>query len=133
MLKWRLHESSILRNRQTFLKKHALNYIPNKKFIYFPLPVQPESQSYAWAPFYVNTISIVENIAKSMPISHLLFVKEHPGQKDKLFRSIEFYEKILSLSNVRLIHQDVNNFEMISKSDLVLLINSSSGFQLIQT
>jgi len=129
MLKWRLHAFSILRSRQTFLKKHALNYIPDKKFIYFPLPVQPESQSYAWAPFYVNTISIVENIAKSIPISHLLFVKEHPGQKDKSFRSIEFYEKILSLSNVRLIHQDVNNFEMISKSDLVLSINSSSGFE----
>lgn len=129
MLKWRLHASSELRKRENFLKKHSLSYIPNQKFIYFPLPVQPESQNNAWAPFFVNTFSLIENIAKSMPVTHLLFVKEHPGQKSKLWRSTEFYERILSLPNVRLINPNVNNFEMISKSDLVLLINSSSGLE----
>jgi hypothetical protein len=129
MLKWRLQTPSELRIRENFLNKYSLNYIPNEKFVYFPLPVQPESQSYAWAPFHVNTFSIIENIAKSIPISHLLFVKEHPGQKSKLWRPTEFYEKILALPNVRLINPNVNNFTMIAKSDLVLLINSSSGLE----
>lgn len=129
MLKWRLHVSAEFRNRENFLKQYAINHVPNQKFVYFPLPVQPESQSNAWAPFHVNTFSIIENIAKSIPITHLLYVKEHPGQKAKLWRSVDFYEKIIALPNVRLIQPHVNNFEIISKSDLVLLINSSSGLE----
>ena len=129
MISWRYNQFFQLRKRQNFLEKHTLKYIPEKKFIYFPLPVQPESQSYAWDPFHVNTISIIENIAKSIPSNYLLFVKEHPGQKAKNWRSIEIYEKIISLPNVRLIHQNVNNYEMISKSDLVMLINNSSGLE----
>ena len=129
MLSWRWNQLFQLRKRQNFLEKYALKYIPEKKFIYFPLPVQPESQSYAWDPFHVNTISIIENIAKSMPISHLLFVKEHPGQKAKNWRSIEIYKKIIALPNVRLLHHNVNNYEMISKSNLVILINNSSGLE----
>ena len=111
------------------MEKHTLKHIPDKKFIYFPLPVQPESQSYAWSPFHVNMISIIENIAKSIPSNYLLFVKEHPGQKSKNWRSIEIYEKITALPNVRLLHYNVNNWEMISKSNLVILINNSSGLE----
>jgi hypothetical protein len=129
MISWRWNQLSKLRKRQNFLEKYALKEIPEKNFIYFPLPVQPESQSYAWDPFHVNTISIIENIAKSIPSNYLLFVKEHPGQKAKNWRSIEIYKKIISLPNVRLIHQNVNNYEMISKSDLVMLINNSSGLE----
>lgn len=129
MLSWRWKEFFQLRKRQNFLEKYSLKHIPDKKFIYFPLPVQPESQSYAWDPFHVNTISIIENIAKSIPSNYLLFVKEHPGQKAKNWRSIEIYKKIISLPNVRLLHPNVNNYEMISKSSLVILINNSSGLE----
>ena len=129
MLSWRWNQSSQLRKRQNFLEKYALKNIPEKKFIYFPLPVQPESQSYAWDPFHVNTISIIENIAKSIPSNYLLFVKEHPGQKAKNWRSTEIYKKIIALPNVRLLHHNVNNYEMISKSNLVILINNSSGLE----
>ncbi len=129
MLSWRWNQLFQLRKRQNFLEKYALKNIPEKKFIYFPLPVQPESQSYAWDPFHVNTISIIENIAKSIPSNYLLFVKEHPGQKAKNWRSIEIYEKIIALPNVRLLHHNVNNYEMISKSNLVILINNSSGLE----
>jgi len=129
MLSWRWNQFFQLRKRQNFLEKHSLKHIPKKKFIYFPLPVQPESQSYAWDPFHVNTISILENISKSIPSNYLLFVKEHPGQKAKNWRSLEIYKKIISLPNVRLLHYNVNNYEMISKSDLVILINNSSGLE----
>jgi len=129
MLSWRWNQLFQLRKRQNFLEKHTLKNIPEKNFIYFPLPVQPESQSYAWAPFHVNTISIIENISKSIPSNYLLFIKEHPGQKAKNWRSTEIYKKIIALPNVRLIHYDVNNYEMISKSNLVILINNSSGLE----
>lgn len=129
MLSWRWNEFFQSRKRQNFLEKHTLRHIPDKKFIYFPLPVQPESQSYAWDPFHVNTISIIENIAKSIPSNYLLFVKEHPGQKAKNWRSIEIYKKIIALPNVRLFHHNVNNYKMISKSNLVMLINNSSGLE----
>jgi len=129
MLNWRLKLFFQLRKRKNFIDRNSLKLIPNQKFVYFPLPVQPEAWSNAWAPFHTNLISIIENIAKSIPAEYTLFVKEHPGQKGKLWRSIQFYEKILALPNVRLIHPELNNNELISKCDLVTLINSSTGLE----
>lgn len=129
MLSWRFKLFFQQRKRQNFIDKNSLRFTPNQKFVYFPLPVQPEAWSNAWAPFHTNLLSIIENIAKSIPSEYILFVKEHPGQKGKLWRPIQFYERILALPNVRLIHPELNNYELISKCDLVTLINSSSGLE----
>lgn len=129
LIRWRLKQFFEQRKRQNFLDSISIRHIPDHKFVYFPLPVQPEAWSYAWAPFHTNLISIIENIARSIPSEYQLFVKEHPSQKGKLGRSQQFYEQILALPNTRLLHPDLNNYELISKCDLVTLINSSSGLE----
>ena len=129
MLSWRWKSFFEIRKRKNFIDSNAHRTIPAQKFVYFPLPVQPEAWSNAWAPFHTNLVSIIENLAKSVPSEYLLLVKEHPGQKGKLWRELDFYKKILALPNVRLIHPEMDNYELISKCDLVSLINSSGGLE----
>ncbi|EPA05332.1 hypothetical protein BG20_I0120 [Candidatus Nitrosarchaeum limnium BG20] len=74
-------------------------------------------------------MAVVENIARSIPIDFILYVKEHPGQGLKQWRSTEFYKKIHELPNVKLIHPSINSQDLISKCSCVVSITGSTGFE----
>ena len=118
-----------LKKERIFLMKYLKKKIDNEKFIYFPLPTEPEARTLTMAPFYSNPIVLVENIAKSIPIDHVLYVKEHPVQKEKGWRPIDTYEKIQNIPNVKLLHPDANSRELISKSQAIISITGSAGFE----
>ena len=129
MLEWRIKHYFELKNRINFINQNLVKEIPSSNFVYFPLPVQPESQTNAWAPFQSNLLYIIENIARSIPSKYILAIKEHPAQASKNWRSIDFYQKIISLPNVSLIHPSVDNQKFLSNCKILLTINSSSGFE----
>ena len=91
----------------------------------------PEAKVLTISPFYSNQITLIENIAKSIPINTILYVKEHPIQKTKLWRSVEFYKKIVTIPNVKLIHPSVNSQELIANTKAVVLISGGTGFEAI--
>ncbi|WP_338032798.1 hypothetical protein [Candidatus Nitrosarchaeum limnium] len=101
----------------------------DEKFIYFPLHTEPEAKILAISPFFSNQLAVVENIARSIPIDFILYVKEHPGQGLKQWRSTEFYKKIHELPNVKLIHPSINSQDLISKCSCVVSITGSTGFE----
>jgi hypothetical protein len=72
---------------------------------------------------------LIETIAKSIPINYVLYVKEHPLQKIKLWRSIDDYKKIKSIPNVRFLHPSVNAQEVLEKSQGVVAISGATGFE----
>ena len=80
-------------------------------------------------PFYTNQINLVETIAKSIPINYVLYVKEHPFQKHKSWRSIDDYKKIKNIPNVRFLHPNVNAQEVLEKSQGVITISGATGFE----
>ena len=47
----------------------------------------------------------------------------------KNWRPIEFYDSILSLPNVKLIHPSVKNFDLLKNCKLVTLINATTGLE----
>jgi hypothetical protein len=91
----------------------------------------PEAKVLTISPFYSNQITLIENIAKSIPIDTILYVKEHPIQKTKLWRSVEFYKKIIAIPNVKLVHPSVNSQELIANTKAVILISGGTGFEAI--
>ena len=46
-------------------------------YVYVPLHFQPEMTTLVLAPFCVDQIAVIENVAKTLPIDHRLYVKEH--------------------------------------------------------
>ena len=104
--------------------------INDEKFIYLPLNQEPERSLLIDAPYYTNQIETIRHISKSIPIDHVLYVKEHPTQGTaRGWRTISDYNKILNLPNVKLIHPDVPSLELIKKSSLVITIGGSASFE----
>ena len=109
--------------------KFEFQYLP--KFLYYPLSSEPEARILTASPFYTNQLVLIENIAKSLPIDFVLYVKEHPVQKLKFWRPISDYKKIIDIPNVRLVHPSVNNLDLIPQSHGVIAISGGTAFEAI--
>lgn len=117
----------IIRGR--FLDENSIRILPNEKFVYFSLGLEPERTISIPAPFYSNQLEVIKNIARSLPIEYQLFVKEHPMQKVRGWREIAYYKEILDMPNVQLIHPSVTNEEITKKSSLVTAIVGTSTLE----
>lgn len=129
IIKFKIRNYFEIKKREKFLSKNSEKNIKNEKFLYFPLQSEPEAKSLTTTPFYVNQITLIENIAKSIPINFTLYVKEHPIQKMKFWRSVEDYKKICNIPNVKLIHPDIDSQILISKSQGLISVLGSTGFE----
>jgi len=96
-------------------------------FVYFPLHLQPEATTAIRAPFYLNQVALVENIAKSIPVDMKLYVKEHPAMAGK--RDSRYYHEIRKIPNVRLIDASVSSHALIKNSSLVATITGTVGWE----
>ncbi len=103
------------------------NYDPSQLYVYFPLHVEPEASTMVMGPYYMNQISIIENVAKSLPINKLLFVKEHGSMLG--LRKLSYYKSIAKIPNVRLISPSVDSHDIIKNSDLVVTITGTAGLE----
>jgi hypothetical protein len=129
MIKYRLHNYFELKKRQKFLDSNAIKIIEDNKFLYFPLQSEPEASILLNTPFYTNQISVIETIAKAIPIDSILYVKEHPLQKIKLWRSVKDYKKIMEIPNVKLLHPTMNAQKILEKSQGIISISGGTGFE----
>jgi len=129
MLTHRINNYFEISKRKKFLDSNATKNIEENKFLYFPLQSEPEATILEFAPFYSNQIALIETVAKAIPIDSLLYVKEHPTQKDKFWRSVEDYKRIIGIPNVKLIHPEVNSLDLVEKSNGIIAISGSTGFE----
>ena len=129
VIKYKFQKYFETKKRHKFLINESIKEIKDKKFIYYALQSEPEGRTLMDTPFYSNQITLIENIAKSIPVDSVLYVKEHPVQKTKLGRPIEDYKKIIALPNAKLIHSSIDSQELISKSQGVAVISGSVGFE----
>ena len=74
------------------------------------------------SPFYTNQIEVIRHVAKSLPIEYLLYVKENPSNVTRDWRDISQYKEIMNIPNVKLIHPNFSNIELLSNCDLVISI-----------
>jgi hypothetical protein len=99
------------------------------RFIFFPLHYQPEATTLIWAPFHVNQVATIENIAKTLPVDHLLYVKEHKGSLGR--RSIGYYHRLRRIPNIRLISPYADSHDLIKQSSAVCVLTSTVGWEAI--
>lgn len=117
--------------RQKFIDSSLQQKLETAKFLYYPMTTEPEARILLTSPFYTNQIALIENIAKSLPLDYKLYVKEHPLQKTKNWRSIDDYKSIMKMPNVILLHPSTNNAEIIEKSTGVIAISGGTAFEAI--
>ena len=116
--------------RKRFINKNSIKDIKfHEKYVYFPLQFEPERTILISAPFYTNQLELIKNIARSIPIDYLLYVKEHPAQILHNWRKIEYYKEILRLPNVRLIDTSISSTTLIKNSNLVATVTGTVGLE----
>ena len=126
MMKYKINT----KKRKKFIDSNlTLNPNAKEKFIYFPLSLDMERSTLIDAPYYTNQIEVVHSIAKSIPIDHILFVKEHPGQFLRGWRKISEYQEILDIPNVTFVHPDYPSEKLYQHSSLIMTIGGTAGFE----
>jgi len=118
------------KRRWKYLDKHLTKNINlNKKFIYFPLHIEQERSTLIATPFYTNDIEFIKNIAKSIPIDHLLYVKEHPAQLTRHWRDKKIYQAISNIPNVIMVHPFESSIDMIKNCSMVITKSGTAALE----
>lgn len=99
----------------------------NEDFAYFPLHFEPEITTLLYSPFYTNQITLLTQIAKSLPVHFKLYVKEHPSMLE--YRPIEYYKELKKIPNLKLLDPKTNSLDLIEKSKIVTTIAGTAGFE----
>ena len=116
--------------RTNFINQNLLSKIEKtEKFVYFPLAMDEERNLLVGAPYFTNQIETIRHIAKSIPIDHKLYVKEHYNVSIRDWRPITDYKEIINIPNVRFFHPSVSNDDLLQKSSLVITVGGTSGFE----
>jgi hypothetical protein len=105
------------------------NRVCDGKKIYFPLHTQPEFTIDVRAPFCMNQLALIENIAKSAPSGYRVVVKEHPAMRGR--RPLSYYRELKKLYNVQLVSPRLESHEIILNSDAVLTIVGTTAWEAI--
>jgi hypothetical protein len=114
--------------RYSFINKKLLTKIDfSERFVYFPLALDEERNLLIATPFYTNQIEIIRHIAKSLPIGYKLYVKEHPSEAIRGWRSISDYEELMNIPNVYLIHPSVSSEGLYENCSLVITVGGTAG------
>ncbi|MFH1841402.1 MAG: hypothetical protein ABH800_01410 [Candidatus Nealsonbacteria bacterium] len=101
----------------------------NEEFAFYPLHLEPELATSLLAPFYMNQIALIQNIARSLPVHFKLYVKEHPNMVYK--RSLSYYKELRKIPNVKLINPAVQSIPLIKKAKIVLTITGTAGWEAV--
>lgn len=96
-------------------------------FAYFPLHLEPEISTMLFAPFHVDQLHIIRQVARSLPLHYKLYVKEQPAMVD--FRTRGFYKELKKIPNVKLISPQANNYDIISGAKLIITITGTTGWE----
>jgi hypothetical protein len=111
-----------------FYKKQVILPDLSKKYIYFPLHLQPEASTSPMAGAYVDQILIAQMIAYYIPKDVLIYVKENPFQA-AAGRDMEFYKDLLRIANVRFVPDSFSSFALINNSLCVATATGTAGWE----
>ena len=113
--------------RYQFSKKYYHKADLSKKFVYFPLHLQPEATTIVCAQKYEKQLYFIDNLAKSVPADTMIYVKEHYSFLGS--RENEFYKTLKNYPNVVLIDPWEDSFALIEKSVCVATLTGTAGIE----
>ena len=98
----------------------------NVPFVYYPLNIDAELTILHYAPLFTDQMEIIQHISKSLPVDHVLYVKEHIHAVFRGWRETNQYKKLLEIPNVVLIHPSYSSKELIKNCKLVTTVRGTA-------
>jgi hypothetical protein len=98
-----------------------------RPYVFFPLHKQPEASIDIKGRPFSNQVEIIRALARTLPVSHDLYVKEHVVALNT--RPPSFYREVREIPGVRLIDPQADSFAVISGADLVVTITGTAAYE----
>ncbi len=101
--------------------------IPEAPYVFMTLHLQPEATTSLFAPYFVNQLAMIENLARTVPLGWNLVIKPNKGMlgvdKNEMFRQLK------AIPNVIVTSYEANTKEVIKGSQAVVTISGTSGLE----
>lgn len=101
-----------------------------KKFVYFPLHLQPEITTTPLGGNYYDQINALEKLSEMLPDDFKIYVKENPKQNE-LMRPKEFLARMMSIKNVIMVPIKTNTYDLTKNCQFVATITGTAGWEAI--
>lgn len=115
-------------------KKNCTKYESNvdfeKKYIYFPLHLQPELTTSPLGYKYSDQVLAIEKLSMIIPQDWIIYVKENPKQQEYK-RDSFFYHRLSLLSNVKILSNKINTYKLLENCQFVSTITGTVGWEAI--
>ncbi len=114
--------------RYKWVKKYISNFdndaYQDKPYVLFPLHVQPEASIDVRGSYYSNQLELIKVLARSIPITHNLLIKEHSNFLGT--KSISFYKECAKIPGVYLVDPYADSISLIKFADLVVSVTGTA-------
>lgn len=101
--------------------------VEGESFVLYPIHFQPEASTLVQGPMYVDQLSLLEDMARSLPIGYRLYVKEHLSNRGR--RPLEFYTALKRIPSVRLLGPDADTWALIKQASAIAVITGTMGWE----
>ena len=104
------------------------------QYIYVALHYQPENSTSPQGESFADQYLLVDLLSKCLPSGWNIYVKEHSSQwhiklHGERSRTIDFYDALAALPNVRIIPVDSPNFDLIDNAKAVATVTGTTGWE----
>ncbi len=117
-------EKRFKRNYKTLIADH----LPEKKFVYFPLHLQPELSTMTLGGKFVDQMLTIECLRALLPDDWWIVVKENPKQT-AYARGALFFARLVKIPNVVYMGKKADTFDLIKKSEFCATVTGTAGFE----
>ena len=110
-------------------KKHALYEVDlNKKFVYFPLQLQPELTTAVLGNEFSDQLLAMEKLSAMLPDDWYIYAKENPKQGFQQ-RNEFFYKRLSRIRNCCYLSDTISTYELMEHSQFVASITGTACWE----
>lgn len=93
----------------------------------YALHTQPESSIDVQGSYFSDQIELIRHIARSLPASHVLYVKVHPTDVDG--QSLQFYRRIKAIPSVVLVDFSVDSWILQEGASIIFALTGTIAYE----
>lgn len=121
-----------LRRRINLVRFKLLNpterhLLLDKPFCVYALHTQPESSIDVQGSYFSDQLELIRHIARSLPSTHMLYVKVHPTDVDG--KSLDFYRRIKGIPSVVLAGDSVDSRSLVDHASIIFSITGTIAYE----